>query len=251
MKKLLTAMTAVSALTVAAPALAQTGYGNGNGNYNNGYGNGYNPNANGAVGIDNRLARLEARIQAGVQSGDIDQREAWRLRQQLRDITRLDRQYGRDGYTQQERADMQMRLRSFRDQLSAADGRGYGNGNGQYGSNGYNNNGYGNNGYNNNNGYNSRDGAYEEAYCDDDSRGGIGGLIDSIFGGGGGGGNCGGNGGSWGVGARASSSWGAVPYQYRNQYRDSGNLYYRSDGRTIYGIDARNNTVVRVYPMNR
>jgi len=247
MKTLFTAMTAVSALMVAAPAWAQTGYGNGsynNGYNSNGYNNGYNANANGAVGIDNRLARLEARIQAGVQSGDIDQREAWRLRQQLRDISRLDRQYGRDGYTQQERADMQTRLRTFRDQLGAADGRGYGNGynNGQYGSNGYNNNGY-------NNGYNGRGGPYEDAYCDD-SRGGIGGLFDSIFGGGGGG-NCSTSGGSWGVGARADSSWGAVPYQYRSQYRDGGNVYYRSDGRTIYGIDARSNTVVRVYPMNR
>jgi len=249
MKKLLIAMTAVSALSVAAPALAQTGYGNGNGSYNNnGYNNGYNANANGAVGIDNRLARLEARIQAGVQSGDIDQREAWRLRQQLRDISRLDRQYGRDGYTQQERADMQTRLRTFRDQLGAADGRGYGNGNG----NGYNNGQYGSNGYNqgyNNNGYNGRGGSNEDAYCDD-SRGGIGGLFDSIFGGGGSG-NCSNVGGSWGVGARADTSWGAVPYQYRSQYRDGGNVYYRSDGRTIYGIDSRSNTIVRVYPMNR
>jgi hypothetical protein len=222
MKKLLTAMTAVSALMAAAPAAAQSNYQP----YNDGYNNGYNANANGAVGIDSRLARLDARITAGVQSGAIDQREAWRLRQQLRNIQRLDRQYGRNGYTQAERADMQTRLRSFRDDLRVADG----------GGNGY---GYGNQGN-----Y-GQGGPYEEAYCDNSSGGGIGGLIDSLFGGSSN--NCS----SWGVGSRAASNWGAVPYQYRGQYRDNGNVYYRSDGRTIYGIDARTNTVVRVYPMNR
>lgn len=229
MKKLLLTMTALTAF--AAPAAAQSGYQNNgyqnngyqnNGYQNNGYrNNGYaNANAGAAVAIDNRLARLDSRIQAGIQSGAIDQREAWNLRQQLNEISRLDRRYGRNGYTQQERADMQQRLRYFRDQLNMADG---GRNNGNYG----------------------QGGPYEEV-CDTSSNlGGLGGLIGSIFGGSTGNTDCVG----LRVGQRVSGDLGAVPYQYRNRYRDTGNFYYRSDGRQIYQIDARTNTVLRIYGM--
>ncbi len=216
MKKLFLTMTAMSALAVAAPAAAQ-------------YSAQSNVNARGSVGVDNRIARLEARIQSGIQSGAIDRREAQSLRQQLRDIRRLDRQYSRDGLNQQERADLQQRVRTLRDQLRLADGGG--NGYGQQGA-------YG------------QGGPYEEVECESSrsSSGGLGGLFDSIFGGSGGGNssNCG-----LGVGQRVTGNLGAVPYQYRNQYRDGGGVYYRSDGRSIYQIDARTNTVVRVQGMNR
>ena len=227
MKKLLTAMTAVSALMAAAPAAAQTGYQQ---PYNNGYNTNYNANANGAVGIENRLARIEARIQAGLQSGAIDQREARNLRWQLRQLSRLDRQYGRNGYTQAERADMQQRLRTFREQLRMADGGGNG-----YGPYADTNNNYG------------QGGPYEEAYCDSrNDRGGIAGLFDSIFGGG-----TSASDSCYGlqVGQRVTGNLGAVPYEYRNQYRDGSGYYHRSDGRTIYRIDARTQTVIGVYPI--
>jgi nuclear transport factor 2 (NTF2) superfamily protein len=42
-----------------------------------------------------------------------------------------------------------------------------------------------------------------------------------------------------------------VPSQYRYQYRDGNGVYYRSDGRAIYQIDARTDTVLRVYSMDR
>lgn len=227
MKKLLLAMTALTAF--AAPAAAQNyptnnGYPNNNG-YQNGYQNNGYANAGAAVAIDNRLARLDARIQSGIQSGAIDQREAWTLRQQLQEISRLDRRYGRNGYTQQERADMQQRLRYFRDQLNMADG----GRNGQYG-----------------NGQYGQGGPYEEVCETSNSNvGGLGGLIGSIFGGGNNSSDC------YGlrVGQRVSGNLGAVPYQYRNQYRDTNNVYYRSDGRQIYQIDTRTNTVVRIYGM--
>jgi hypothetical protein len=38
---------------------------------------------------------------------------------------------------------------------------------------------------------------------------------------------------------------------YGSQYRDNGNTYYRSDGERVYEIDARTNTVNRVYPVQR
>jgi hypothetical protein len=246
MRKLLIAMTAVSTLAVAAPAAAQWN------NQNN-----VNANANVNGGIDSRIARLDARIQAGVQSGAIDRTEARNLRMQLRELTRLDRQYSRNGYTQQERADLQTRVRTFRDQLRLADGGGtgygYGYGNQGYGNQGYGNQGYGNQGNSNqgygnngNNGY-GVGGPYDECVDNGSDRGGIGGIFDSIFGGGSNRGTCAG----LNVGSRVSGNLGAVPYQYRAQFRDGNGVYYRSDGNNIYQIDARTNTVVRVYGMNR
>jgi len=228
MKKLLLSMTAMLASAAAVPVAAQY-QNNGYATQNRGYSNQNNGYAYGAgAGIDNRLARLDARIQAGVQSGAIDRDEARDLRQQLRDISRLDRQYARNGYTQQEREDLRQRLRTFRDELAYADG-GRGGQNGQYGANG---------------GYYGQGGPYEEVACENTNSGGLGGLIGSIFGG-----NNNDDCAGLRVGQRVSGNLGAVPYQYRNQYRDSGSVYYRSDGRQIYQIDARTNTVVRIFDM--
>ena len=217
MNKLLAALTAASTLALAAPAAAQYDYQT-------------NANAGGAVGIHNRIARLEARIDAGVRDGTIDRYEARSLRQQLRSITRLERQYSRNGLNQQERADLQQRVRSFRDQLRLADGR---TGDGRYA----NNDVY-------DDGYYGQGGPYEEVDCD--NNGGLGGILDSIFGGGDK--DCRA---TLRVGQRAHANLGSVPYEYRNQYRDGNGVYYRSDGRAIYQIDARTHTVIRIYGMNR
>jgi hypothetical protein len=204
MNKILFAATAFGALAMAAPAAAQYGYQNenyqNNGYQNNGYQNNgyYGTNSYAQTNVDSRLARLDARIQAGIQAGTIDQREAWTLRRQLNEIARLDDRYSRGGYTASERADLQARLRNFRDQLAYADGgaRGYGA---------------------RNNGYYGQGGPYEEVTCANTSRSvGLGGLIDSIFGGGDQ--YCTTTG--FGVGARVTGDLAGVPYQYRNQYRD-------------------------------
>jgi len=226
MNKILFAATALGALAMAAPAAAQYGYQNNNTYQNNGY---YGTNTYGQTNVDSRVARLDARIQAGIQAGTIDQREAWNLRRQLNEIARLDDRYSRNGYTAAERADLQARLRNFRDQLAYADGgtRGYGS---------------------RNNGYYGQGGPYEEVTCTNTrSSIGLGGLIDSIFGGGDQ--YCATTTGL-GIGARVTGNLSGVPYAYRNQYRDGYGYYYRSDGRSIYQIDSRTNTVMRVYPMN-
>ena len=49
------------------------------------------------------------------------------------------------------------------------------------------------------------------------------------------------------VGQRASANLYAVPYEFREQFRDTSNVYFRSDGRRIYEIDARTQTVLRIY----
>lgn len=89
--------------------------------------------------------------------------------------------------------------------------------------------------------YDRDDDRYDDRYDDRDTRrGGIGGVIDSVLGGGG-----------LRVGQRASADLGAVPYAYRNQYRDGNGVYYRADARSIYQIDARTDTVVRIHSMPR
>jgi hypothetical protein len=217
MRKLLTAMAAVSAVALAAPVAAQ-------------YSSQANVNANarGSAGISNRIARLDARIQTGVRAGTIDRTEARTLRQQLREITRLERQYGRNGLTQQERSDLQARVRTFRDQLALADGRG----SGQYGQA--------------SDPYYGQGGPYEEVQCESSGGGGLGGIIDSVFGGGSND-DCDG----LRVGERVSGSLSSLPSQYRNQFRDGNGIVYRTDGQQIYQIDTRTNTVLRVYAMTR
>ncbi|HEX8263339.1 MAG TPA: hypothetical protein VF547_10745 [Allosphingosinicella sp.] len=221
MKKILLSMAAVGALAAAAPAAAQSGY--------------YGTNTNASFGISNQIAQLEARLQAGVQSGLIDRTEARELRMDLRDLRRLERQYSYNGLTQAERQDLRQRVRSLRQEIRMAD-------NGRYDRD----NRFGN--WNDpywNDGYTGQGGPYEQPYnydCDTNSRGGIGGVIDSVLGRD----NCG-----LRVGARATGNLYSVPSQYRYQYRDGNGVYYRSDGRSIYQIDARTNTILRIYPMDR
>lgn len=52
-------------------------------------------------------------------------------------------------------------------------------------------------------------------------------------------------------GQQAPDNLYGVPYQYQSQYRDGNGVYFRSDGRAIYEIDARTRSVVRVHPMGQ
>ena len=244
MKKLLLSMAAVGALAAAAPAAAQYGS---------------NVNAGGAVGISNRIAQMDSRLQAGIQAGVIDRTEARSLRMQIRQLQRLEQQYSYNGLTQAERQDLQQRLRTIRQDLRLADGGRFDRDN-RYGwddrdDDGYaaridrNNDGWDDRDYNRDgridDGYAGRGGPYEQPYdpaCE--NRSVIGGVIDNVLGRGN---NCAG----LRVGARASGNLYSVPSQYRYQYRDGNGVYYRSDGRAIYQIDARTDTVLRVYAMDR
>lgn len=95
MKAILAAAAALGALTLAAPAAAQSYHG------------GWQP-------IAQRQAQLEQRIDQGVRRGDLTRREAANLRSELSDIERLEARYRRDGLSQWERADLDRRM----DQLS-------------------------------------------------------------------------------------------------------------------------------------
>lgn len=233
MTRLLLAASTIAAIAVAAPAAAQ--YGTQTGAYNNGYNQNNYASANATM--SNRIVHLQTRLDEGIRAGTISRSEAYSLRREIRALTRLDVQYSRNGYTQAERQDLQNRMRSLRQNLRLADG-----GNAQwdrYGDNDAYGNGYGT-AYDN--GYYGQGGPYEEvANCSSGS--GIGGLINGILGSGN---DCGVR-----VGQRAPSNLYSLPYQYQSQFREGNGIYYRTDGRMIYQIDARNNTVVRVYSMNR
>jgi hypothetical protein len=219
MKKFLLAMTAIPALAIATPAAAQYGYPYQSNSYAN---------------VNTGSGMLRAELQAGMQQGTISRREARPLIQRLNALTRLEYQYGRDGMSRREMANLQQRAQSLHQQIRYA-------GNGRY-DRYQQDNRYGNYQV----GYDGRGGPYEnygDGYLEPSSsgRGGIvGGIIDSIFGGGG-----------LRAGQRASGNLYGVPYPYQNQFRDGNGYYFRSDGRTIYQIDARSNTVVRAYAMNR
>ena len=257
----LAASSAVMAIAAAAPASAQSG--------------GYGGNAYGANGnIEVRADQLQMRLQEGVRSGAITRAEAMPLRVQLRELTRLEMLYARDGISGRERADLQQRINSLRQGIRMAE-RGS---DGRYGRDDDRDNRddrYGNRDVDsrydrNNDGWDDRDGNRDgrwdvdsrydndrDGYDDrdynrdgrwdndgdsrqSDGRGVVGQILDRVTGNGG-----------LRVGQRVSGDLGGVPYAYRSQYRDSDNAYYRSDGRNIYQIDARTQTVVRVYAMNR
>jgi hypothetical protein len=225
MNKLLLSMAAVGAIAVAAPAASQTWS---------------NANAGGTMGISNRIAQLDARISAGIASGEISRTEARNLRMELRQLRQLERQYSYNGLTQTERQDLRERLRDLREDVRIADNGRYDRDTRYSWDDRYDNNG----GYNG--GYAGQGGPYEQpydTYCETNTRGGIGGLIDGVLGRSDN--NCG-----LRVGARATGNLYSVPSQYRYRYRDGNGVYYRSDGRNIYQIDARTQTVLRIYAMD-
>ena len=256
------ALAATSAIAAAAPASAQSG----------GYG-GYG-NANGNVEV--RADQLQMRLQAGIRSGAITRAEAVPLREQLRQLTRLESVYAQGGISGRERSDLQHRINSLRQGIRMAersgDGRysrddddrydrdddrySRGDVDGRYDRN---NDGWDDRDGNrdgrwdvdsrydsNRDGYDdrdsNRDGRWDndQGYQQSGDRGVVGQIIDRVTG------NSG-----LRVGQRASADLGGVPYAYRTQYRDGNGIYYRSDGRQIYQIDARTQTVVRIYAMNR
>lgn len=212
MHKYLLAMTAGAAIMASAPALAQSSVSTSN-----------------AMGINNRISQLETRLQAGIRSGEIDRNEAVSIRQQLRQLTRLDRRYSRNGYTQEERRDIQQRIRDTRQQLRSADG-----GNSRYAE--------------------WRDDEYYDRYAQGGTgrryhevsqvcaqqRTGLSSILGAVFGSD----NC------LRVGERATTyGMSAVPSEYRNQFPDTSSYMHRYLEGNVVQIDSRTGLVTRIYDM--
>lgn len=69
-----------------------------------------------------RIEQLRVRVRTGVQNGTISRQEGASLRQQIRQLGLLESQYGSNGLTSEERADLQDEIRDVRQQLRVAEG---------------------------------------------------------------------------------------------------------------------------------
>ena len=79
--------------------------------------------------VDQRIERIEFRIDQGVRSGQLTRREAYHLRAQLNGVMRLEARYSRNGLSEWERADLSRRLDALTENVRMArrdDDRRYG-----------------------------------------------------------------------------------------------------------------------------
>lgn len=234
---------AISAAAITGPAAAQTP----DNRYQDWPGSYRDDDDGGRGNMSARIEQLRERIDSGVESGAISRREALSLRSSLRSLTQLERRYSRNGLNNEERQDLQSRLRSLRQEVRQADNGAQG-GNEDWDRQG----GRDDDRYDDRDGirddergYDRDDSRYDDAndrYPEREQRGGLGGVIDGVLGR---------NSENLQIGQRAPSDLYGVPFEYRDRYRDTNQSYYRSDGRQIYQIDARTQAVVRIHAMNR
>jgi hypothetical protein len=190
MRKIYMTLAAVSALAVTAPVAAQSWHGD-----------------------RSSTGELQARFDAGVESGAISRREAMPLRAQLRQLMQLERQYSRAGFTRQERYALQTRSRSLAMNITAAERLGYGH--------------------------------RDDRIAGDDHRGHEGKNDFALTG------RDGNRGdrfaGDVRVGQHFSDRQIALPTQYRDRYRDSDAAYYRYDDNRIYQIDRVSGLILAMF----
>ena len=180
-----------------------------------------------SVSMSTRISQLDARLQAGIRADAISPREARSLRREIADLRRLNSRYSYNGLTRTERTDLMQRIRATRAELRLAD-------NGRYDRD--TRYGYWDSSWDDR--YYGQGGPYDDVdVCR--THNGLGGLIDSALGR-----NC------LEVGDRIGNNLHALPSDYRYRYPSSAGIYYRTDGRVIYEVDARDDRVVGIYPMN-
>ena len=230
MKKLSVAMLAGAAFVASVPAGAQSTYDP----YPTTYGS--NQVYPGQNGYQNRLAQLDARLQAGIQTGAITTSEARPIRRQIRYLAQLEQRYAVGGLSQEERRDLQQRYRYTRQQLRAADPN-----NSRYAQWDRNPNYDPFTGYDGGAGYGYTTGASQFAQVGEVCRtaSGLKGILGSVFGTD----NC------IRVGERVSAYSGlsALPSQYRDDFPAmSGTTYRYVDGNVVQ-IDTRTAVVTNIY----
>ncbi|MGA0606301.1 hypothetical protein ACO2Q0_09900 [Phenylobacterium sp. VNQ135] len=96
----LAAATALAATAGAGAASAQGWYG----------GSGWRDDRGEWVHIERRKMQLDRRIDQGLRSGQLTNREAMRLRAQFNDIARMEYRYGRNGLSPREMAELDRRF---------------------------------------------------------------------------------------------------------------------------------------------
>lgn len=189
---------------------------------------------------------LQTQIDAGVRTGAISQRELPPLRESLRQLVALERQLSVGGISGRENATLRQHSNSLRQQIGFAS-RSTGNGNGRYDTD-------------RRAGWDARydsehRAAWEERYMRDRETAWEGGMgredgygysADGRF-------EASTRGdrfaGDARIGQRASRRMVAVPAQFRDEYRDSDEFYYRYDSDRIYEIDRRSGLIVRLFDL--
>ena len=194
-------------------------------------------------------AALQIQIDAGVRNGTISQRELVPLRESIRQLAMRERQFGLGGISGRENAVLQREGNSLRQQIAfASSQRGNGYGNGRYDTD-------------QRAGWEARYDrehrtAWEERYMrdrsaawedrdgrDDDRFGSSSRFEPSSRGDR--------FAGDARVGQRATRRMVALPAQYRDEYRDSDEVYYRYDSDRIFEIDRSNGTILRLFDLIR
>ena len=207
MKTILMTMTAVAALAVAAPAAAEPWSGH---------------NA--------QTSDLQLQIDAGMRSGAISRREAMPLQRSLRDLVRLERQFSPGGFSGRENAALRQRSNTLSRQIRMAERNGApraswegrndrqtadrmdrDDGKGRWGDR------------------NDRELAYGiDPRFDRPNRG------DRFAG-------------DARVGHHTTFRMLALPEQYRDQFRDNDEVYYRYDDSRIYRINRRTDMILGLF----
>lgn len=166
----------------------------------------------GNVEIGGQLDNLDARLDAAVQAGVIDRGEQRRLRYQMRDLRQLEARYAANGIDRQERAILRQRLAALRQEVRRAAGSGWSN---RYG--------------------------WEDNDWDRGPGSGYGGYD---------GPRPGQIGRNLRVGDPVSSALrGSMTDGARWGHRDRRGIYFLSDGRRVYEVNARTNRVTRIHPI--
>ncbi len=101
MKKALIPVLAIAAASVAVPAAAQ--------HHGPARGPAYAQNHGAWQSISNRKFQLDRSIDVGIRNGSLSRREATRLKNELNNLVRLERNYMRGGLTRWERNDLDRR----------------------------------------------------------------------------------------------------------------------------------------------
>jgi hypothetical protein len=234
-------LTMAAAICVATPAAAQTWQGN------------------------QQSVELQTQIDAGVRSGSISQRELPALRTSLRQLSMLERQLAVGGLTGRENATLRQHGNTLRQQIHFASqtrgGAGRFDNDGRFGSQdraGWDAR------YDSENRaawdaryMSDRNSAWERARqgglrsdnrfdmdrgdrFDMDNRGSsrfAASTRGARFAG------------DVGIGQRASRRMVALPDQYRGEFRDSDDVYYRYDSERVYEIDRSSNLIVRLFDL--
>ena len=204
MKTITLTLAAVSALAMATPLAAQGWHGNRAG-----------AQSQSRNGDRQNVADLRRQLDTGIASGAITRREATTLRTDLNALARLERNYGRDGFSRSENATLMRRGASLERMIQRADG-------------------------NSNRGApradwdKGRDSGYAEAIAVDVAPGHRGDRYS----------------GDLRVGQHVSNRQIALPVQYRARYQDNDKSYYRYDANRVYQIDRSSDLILAMFDVS-